>query len=473
MARERNTSGNTVTSGGTGFGIMALLVGIERGFITRDQGRLHLEKILDFLENADRFHGAWPHWLDGNTGEVVPFSTNDNGGDLVETGFLMEGLLTARQYFNHNTPEELALVEKITALWEGVEWDWYRKDNSDVLYWHWSPNYDWQMNMQIRGWNEASIIYLLAIASPTHGVPATLWDTGWAGDAGYVNGKTFYNYRLDVGWDKGGPLFFAHYSFLGFDPRDKKDAYANYFNNNRNHTLINRAWCIDNPLNFTGYNENCWGLTASDDPYGYMAHEPVSGRDNGTITPTAALSSMPYTPEESMNALKYMYRELGDQIWGTMGFYDAFNAEVDWYTTSYLAIDQGPIIGMIENYRSQLLWNNFMNNEEIQPMLDAIGFSQDTITSIPELKPQQGLFVTPNPLPGRGQIVFSLTAPAKTTLTLSDMSGRTITTILAGSYLPEGEHRYPLEDLSLKPGAYLIRLLRGDLRPESVKVIIY
>jgi hypothetical protein len=473
MARERNTSGNTVTSGGTGFGIMALLVGIERGFITREQGRLHLEKIVDFLENADRFHGAWPHWLDGNTGEVVPFSTNDNGGDLVETGFLMEGLLTARQYFNHDTPEELALVQKITALWEGVEWDWYRKDNSDVLYWHWSPNYDWQMNMQIRGWNEASVIYLLAIASPTHGVPVTLWDTGWAGDAGYVNGKTFYNYRLDVGWDKGGPLFFAHYSFLGFDPRDKKDAYANYYNNNRNHTLINRAWCIDNPLNFTGYNENCWGLTASDDPYGYMAHEPVSGRDNGTITPTAALSSMPYTPEESMNALKYMYRELGDQIWGPMGFYDAFNAEVDWYTTSYLAIDQGPIIGMIENYRSQLLWNNFMNNEEIQPMLDAIGFSQDTITSIPELKPQQGLFVTPNPLPGKGQIVFSLTTPAKTTLTLSDMSGRTITTIIAGSYLTEGEHRYPLEDLSLKPGAYLIRLIRGDLQPESVKVIIY
>ena len=370
MARERNTSGNTVTSGGSGFGIMAMLVGIERGFITRDQGIARMQKILTFLENADRFHGAWSHWIDGNTGHVIPFSQQDNGGDLVETGFLVQGLLAARNYFNHDTPAEQGIAQKITDLWEAVEWDWYRQNNSNVLYWHWSPDNNWAINMQIRGWNEAAIIYILAIASPTHGVPASLWQTGWAGNSNYVNGKTFYGYKLDVGWDKGGPLFFAHYSFLGFDPRHKKDAYANYFINNRNHTLINRAYCIDNPQNFTGYSENCWGLTASDDPDGYMAHEPVSGRDNGTITPTASLSSMPYTPEESINALKYLYRNLGKKIWGPMGFYDAFNQKRNWYTTSYLAIDQGPIIDMIENYRSQLLWNNFMANTEIQQALD-------------------------------------------------------------------------------------------------------
>lgn len=473
MTRERNTSGDIVTTGGTGFGIMALLVGIERDFITREQGIQQMQKILDFLENADRFHGAWPHWLDGNTGEVVPFSTYDNGGDLVETGFLVEGMLTARQFFNQGTSEELEIVQKITTLWEEVEWDWYRRNNSDVLYWHWSPDYEWQINMQIRGWNEASIIYMLAIASPTHGIPPSLWDSGWAGMSYYVNGKTFYGYKLDVGWDNGGPLFFAHYSFLGFDPRDKKDTYANYFSNNRNHTLINRAYCIDNPLNFTGYGENCWGLTASDDPFGYMAHEPVTGRDNGTITPTASLSSMPYTPEESMDALKYMYRDLGKHIWGYMGFYDAFNQELDWYTTSYLAIDQGPVIGMIENFRSQLLWNNFMANEEIQPMLDEIGFTEDITTGIHGTTEKHGLLVVPNPVQGDSYVVFNLKTATKTTLILSDLSGRTVAVLIPGNYLPAGEHRFDLEKSGLGPGTYFIRLVPEGFPPESVKIVVH
>ena len=471
MTRERNTSDNTVTSGGTGFGIMALLVGIEKGFITREQGIQRIQKILDFLENADRFHGAWPHWLNGNTGEVVPFSTYDNGGDLVETGFLVEGLLTARQYFNHETPAEQSIVQKITTLWEGVEWDWYRQNNSNVLYWHWSPNYGWQINMQIRGWNEAAIIYILAIASPTHGVPASLWDNGWAGMSNYLNGKTFYGYKLDVGWDKGGPLFFAHYSFLGFDPRQKKDAYANYFNNNRNHTLINRAYCIDNPLDFTGYGENCWGLTASDDPDGYMAHEPVSGRDNGTITPTAALSSMPYTPEESINALTYLYRNMGKKIWGPMGFYDAFNQERNWYTDSYLAIDQGPIIGMIENYRTGLLWNNFMQNGEIDPALEAIGFTEDLATGIPENSRGNSMTVVPNPVTAEGNILFRLESPAIIRLTITDISGRNIA-VLASGAIAAGDHRYALDKVALSPGVYIARLVKNDGQPETIEFII-
>ena len=473
MTRERNTSGNTVTTGGTGFGIMALLVGIERGFITREQGIQRLQKMLGFLESADRFHGAWPHWLDGNTGNVAPFSTYDNGGDLVETGFLVEGLLTARQYFNQQTTEEQDIVQKITALWEGVEWDWYRKNGSDVLYWHWSPDYQWQINMQLRGWNEAAIIYMLAIASPTHGVPASLWADGWAGMSYYLNGKTFYGYKLDVGWDKGGPLFFAHYSFLGFDPRNKKDAYTNYFNNNRNHTLINRAYCIDNPLDFTGYNENCWGLTASDDPDGYMAHEPVTGRDNGTITPTAALSSMPYTPDESINAMKYLYRNLGDKIWGSMGFYDAFNQELDWYTTSYLAIDQGPVIDMIENYRSQLLWNNFMANDEIQPMLDAIGFTEDLSSGLDVRIHNNGPIVTPNPTNQHGQVRFNLSAPSKVSLIINDISGAIVNTLFSDTYLVAGEHSCSLDRLNLKPGVYFVRLLKENEMPETTEFIIY
>jgi hypothetical protein len=396
LARERNTSGDIVTSGGSGFGIMAILAGIERQFITRDQGIERMLRIVNFLEDADRFHGAWSHWLNGNTGEVIPFGTQDNGGDLVETAFLIEGLLTARQYFDQDTPDELAIREKITALWETVEWDWYRKNNSNVLYWHWSPTYGWAINMQIRGYNECMIVYILAIASPTHSVPASLWSSGWAGTSYYINGGTFYGFKLDVGWDYGGPLFFAHYSFLGFDPRNIKDNYANYFNNNKNMSLINRAYCIDNPKNFPGYSASCWGLTASDDPYGYSVHEPVTSRDNGTITPSAALSSMPYTPDESMAALRHFYRDRGADLWGPFGFYDAFNTDLNWYADSYIAIDQGPIVGMIENYRSGLLWDNFMSNPEIQPALDAIGFVTDPF-SIGEPETGGEVSIHPNP----------------------------------------------------------------------------
>jgi exo beta-1,2-glucooligosaccharide sophorohydrolase (non-reducing end) len=471
MARERNTSGNIVTTGGSGFGIMALLVGIERGFITREQGIVRMQKVLAFLQSADRFHGAWPHWIDGNTGKVVPFSAQDDGGDLVETGFLMEGLLTARQYFNHATAEEQDLVQKITGLWNGVEWDWYRQNNSNVLYWHWSPDYGWAINMQIRGWNEAAMIYMLAVASPTHGVPASLWQSGWAGNPGYLNGKTFYGYKLYVGPDEGGPLFFTHYSFLGFDPRHKKDDYANYYVNNQNHTLINRAYCIANPLGFTGYNENCWGLTASDDPDGYLAHEPVAGRDNGTITPTASLSSMPYTPVESMNAFKYLYRNLGKNIWGPMGFYDAFNQDRNWYATSYLAIDQGPIIGMIENYRSQLLWNNFMANPEIQQALDAIGFTDDVTTGIPNIGRNTDLVAMPNPMHQQGTIQFNLDSPQPVSLYLQDLSGRTVSVLFQDRYSLQGINRVPVEIQGIEPGIYVLKLVTSGKISDTIKLI--
>jgi len=455
MARERNGSGDVVTTGGSGFGLMALLVGIERGFITREMGITHIQKILTFLESADRFHGVWPHWINGSTGEVIPFGTKDNGGDLVETGFLVQGLLTARQYFNLDTPEELSIANRITALWETVEWDWYTKNNSGVLYWHWSPNYSWEINMQIRGWNEASIIYMLAIASPTHPIPASYWNNGWAGSSYYRNGGTFYGHKLEVGWDYGGPLFFAHYSFLGFDPRHIKDNFTNYFILNRNHSLIHRDYCIDNPLNHPGYSYDCWGLTASDDPDGYTVHEPTSSRDNGTITPSAALSSMPYTPAESLAALKYFYRQLGSKTWGIYGFYDAFNQRRNWWASSYLAIDQGPIIVMMENYRSQLIWNNFMANPEIAPMLESIGFVYDP-NAIQENPVSGGFNIYPNPTAnGQVNISINLKKAGQVYFIISDLSGRIINT-LQFEVMSPGLANIPFNTTSLKPGLYTI-----------------
>lgn len=378
LARERNTSNNLVTIGGSGFGVMSILVGIERGFITRAQGVDRLETIVDFLAQSDRFHGVWPHWMDGTTGDVIPFSSKDDGGDLVETAFMIQGLLTVREYLSNGTPttQEQDIIDAITTLWEEVEWDWYQQNGQDVLYWHWSPNFGWEMNHKIAGWNEALIVYVLAASSPTHSIDIDVYKNGWASNGGMVNtGNNFYGYTLPLRNDMGGPLFFAHYSFLGLDPRNLSDQYANYWDQNVYHSLVNQAYCEDNPSNFVGYKKYCWGLTASDNHEGYSAHSP--NNDKGVITPTAALSSFPYTPDESMNALKHFYYILGDKLWGQYGFYDAFNITEGWYASSYLAIDQGPIILMIENHRTQLLWNNFMGSSEIQSGLTKLGFTYE------------------------------------------------------------------------------------------------
>ncbi len=372
LIRERNTSGNLVTIGGSGFGVMTILVGIERGFITRQQGVNRLAKIVNFLAQADRFHGVWPHWMNGTTGEVIPFSANDDGGDIVETAFMIQGLLTARQYLDQADATEKTIIDKITQLWESVEWDWYTQ-GEDVIYWHWSPNFGFEKNLPVRGWNEALIVYVLAASSPTHGVSADVYHQGWARDGAIVNGSSFYGIELPLGPDIGGPLFFEHYSFLGLDPRNLSDQYANYWTQATNHTLINQAYCIANPKRYVGYSSDSWGLTASDNHIGYSAHSPTN--DLGVITPTAAISSIPYTPEASMDAIRQFYYQSGDRIWDEYGFHDAFNPTADWYADSYLAIDQGPIVIMIENYRTGLLWNNFMTDPEIQNGLNKLGFS--------------------------------------------------------------------------------------------------
>lgn len=374
LARERSGSGETVTSGGSGFGIMTIPVAIERGFITRQQGFERTNTIVHFLNSkAERFHGVYPHWLNGTTGKTQPFSTKDNGADLVETALLIQGLLTVQQYFINGNSEEKAMCDIIQQLWEAVEWSWFQSNGQQKLVWHWSPNYSWEMNLAISGWNEGLIAYVLAASSPTYPITKAVYDNGWARNGGMKNGKTFFDTVLPLGEDKGGPLFFTHYSFLGLDPRNLSDQYANYMQQNVAHVLINRAYCIANPRGYFGYSADCWGLSASDIPDGYTASSP--NNDRGTIAVTAALSSFPYTPDESMQALKFYYYVLGDRMWGNYGFKDSFNLNQRWFASSYLAIDQGPIVVMIENYRSGLLWRLFMQNQEIRTGLTKLGFS--------------------------------------------------------------------------------------------------
>lgn len=389
LARERfhpdgkypQNDAHVVTTGGSGFGLMAILVGIERGYISRKQGVERLQKITTFLEKADRFHGAWPHWINGNTGKVVPFGKKDNGGDLVETSFLVEGLLCVRQYFSKGNVAERQLSQRIDALWRGIEWNWFTQ-GKDVLYWHWSPNFGWEMNFALQGYNECLITYILGAASPQYAIKPEAYHKGWARDGKIVSSNVKYGLPLilshNAAEEYGGPLFWAHYSFVGLDPRKLKDKYADYWQLNTNHSKINYQYCVENPLKMAGYGKDCWGITASysrmpNGDIGYISHKPFL-KDIGVISPTAALSSMPYTPKESLQAMRYFYQNKS-WLWGPAGFYDAFSIQHNnWVAPRYLAIDQGPIVAMIENHRTGLLWKLFMSCPEVKIGLKKLGF---------------------------------------------------------------------------------------------------
>ena len=385
LARERlhmdniypTSPKNTVTTGGSGFGLMAILVGVERGFITRQESVNRYFRIVDFLEKADRFHGAWSHWLNGETGKVLPFSKKDNGGDLVETAFLVQGLITVAEYFKDGNEQEQELVLKIDKLWKGVEWDWYTKNGDDVLYWHWSPEFAWDMNFPVGGYNECLIMYVLAASSPTHSINKSVYDKGWARKGAIVSKDSLYGEPLVLDYFEHddaaiGPLFWAHYSYLGLNPNGLSDQYADYWKLTQNQAKIHYKYAVDNPEHFKGYGDRLWGLTSSYSIKGYAGHRP--GADLGVISPTAALSSFPYTPNESMQMLKNLYKN-HDSLIGKYGPYDAFSLQDNWYLPRYLAIDQGPIPVMIENYRTQLLWNLFMKNKDVKKGLKKLGFT--------------------------------------------------------------------------------------------------
>ncbi len=377
MARERNTSDEIVTTGGTGFGVMAIVTATSRGFITRADAATRVLKISNFLlNNCTRYHGAFAHWINGATGVTIPFSVNDNGGDLVETSLLLQGLITARQYFSSADATETDLRNKINIIYNGVEWNWYRQNNQNVLYWHWSLDKGWLINQQISGWNEALIVYTLAASAPSaaNRIPPIVYTNGWARNGAMVNNNTYFGFQLPLGPALGGPLFLSQCSFLGINPNGLNDAYADYKKQVTNHTKINYEYCRANPKGWNGYSNLCWGLTASDVPNGYNANEP-GNNDIGVISPTAAISSMPFTPTESINALKFFYYKLGDKVWGQYGFYDAFKLSDPWFASSNLAIDQGPIIIMIENYRTGLLWNLFTSAPEVKAGMLSLGFS--------------------------------------------------------------------------------------------------
>jgi hypothetical protein len=370
--RRGDASDSPVSTAGSGFGAMALLVACERGWVSRDQALARCGMMLDCLEKATCYHGMYPHFMRGDTGATIPFSRKDDGADLVETSLLFQGLLCVRAYFDREIPEEARLRDRITWLWREAEWSWFTQGGRKVLTWHWSPTNGFALNQEIRGWNECFITYVLAASSPRYPAPDEVYHDGWAMSRDFINRRAYEEIELPLGPPHGGPLFFAHFSLCGIDPRGLSDRYADYGQQNVNHARINYAYCVRNPHCYIGYGENCWGLSAGDTPGGFAAHSPDD--DRGVITPSAALSSLPYTPRESMAALRHFYEDLGDRIWGRFGFVDGFSEQHDWYADTFLAINQGPIIAMIENYRSGLLWRLFMGIPEIQAGLKLLGF---------------------------------------------------------------------------------------------------
>lgn len=381
LARERNNMdchGDIVTTGGTGFGMMAIVAAAERNYISREQAVAQLDNITRFLDRAERYHGAWSHWYNSDTEQTYPFSRYDDGGDLVETAFLVEGLLVVREWLQgSNNEAEQAIAQRADKMWREVEWDWYTQ-GTDSLYWHWSKNYDWKMNHRIKGFDECLITYVLAAASPTHPIRPEVYEACYKTSDYYYNGKEYFGVPLSLGMEYGGPLFFTHYSWLGLDPRGLTDGSVNYYDRNLAHARIHYLYAINNPKHHQDYGANLWGFTSSDDALvGYSSHHPGTDGDNGTVSPTAAVSSIVYTPDESMAVIRHLYEDLGDKLFGEYGFYDAYNpslAPEQQVVPHYLAIDQGPIVVMIENYRSGLIWKLFMQAPEIAVGLQRLGF---------------------------------------------------------------------------------------------------
>jgi hypothetical protein len=384
LTLDRRTTGadvvdDRVAVGGSGFGVMALIVATERGWITRAAAVERLGRMLDLLMRATCYHGAFPHFMNGATGATIPFFRKDDAADLVETSFLFMGLLCARQYFARDNAAENSIRGRITLLWEEVEWSWFTQGGRKVLYWHWSPNNGWAMDHEIHGWNECLITYVLAAAAPRHGIDPLVYHRGFATGRDFLNGKEYYGIELPLGQPYGGPLFFAHYSFCGLDPRGLQDSYADYWELNVRHVRINHAHCVANPNNHKGYGAACWGLTSSDGPDGYSPHAPDV--DDGTLSPTAALSSMPYAPHEALSAARHFLSVHGGRVWREYGFVDAFCERRDWFATTHLAIDQGPIVIMIENFRSGLLWQLFMSVPEVRAGLRRLGFTSPHLSA--------------------------------------------------------------------------------------------
>jgi hypothetical protein len=389
-----------------GFGLSAYPVGVERGWVSRAEARERTLNTLRFFWNAPQGEAA--SGVTGHRGFFYHFIDMEDGLrfrdvelSTIDTALLIAGVLTAAEYFDGDDPGEREIRELADSLYRRIEWDWMQLP-SGLVSMGWKPAQG-RFTYGYEGYDEAMILYLLALGSPTHPVDASAWRAftstyDWA----EFYGQEHVNFA---------PLFGHQYSHIWVDFRGIQDEYMrgrgiDYFENSRRATLAQRAYAIDNPHGWEGYGPEVWGLTASDGPvnrkivvdgrerqfHTYWARGAAAGdiRDDGTLAPTAAGGSIPFAPEYAVGALKEMRDRWGTHLYGEYGFLDAFNPTLDegqqvtdgatvpgvgWFDDQYLGIDQGPIVLMIENHRSGLIWELMRENEYIVRGLCRAGFS--------------------------------------------------------------------------------------------------
>lgn len=462
MALERQHGSNKiVASGASGMSLMTMIVAHERNWRDKSDIIDRVLQMLNFLENCDRFHGAFSHWYNGDTGETIRFGPKDDGGDIVETAYVAVGLIAVKNYFSDETDNRQTQIREIAdRLWREIEWTWYQ-NGEDVLWWHWSPNYGWDLAMRIQGrkgsYSETMIAYVIAGCSPTYPISKDVYVKGWTDNGNFVNPRNFYGYEITQNIDWGGQAFWTQYSFLGVNPKGLKDQYGDYWKELSNCVNIHVEYAKDNPKGFRNYNENCWGITASADPYvGYCGHWPRHQYlDNGTISPTGAIGNYPYAPEAALKALKYFYQERGAELWGQYGFLGGLNDNMDrvddflpwyesnpdfgnityydieindntWIENDYIGIDQGPMVIMIENHRTGLLWDIVSKDEDVQNGLQSLGFEYSTgVDDIAE----GNISIYPNPSKGVFQINTDIPEGQKWNMNIYSINGEIVKSI--------------------------------------------
>ncbi len=469
MVKDRDTGGSVSSIAATGFGLSALCIGVDHGWLDRAAVRSRVLTTLNTFWTGPQgtavngmigYKGLYYHWLDMNTAT----RTWDAELSTIDTALLMAGIIDARHYFTGSDPEEVQIRALADSIYLRCNWEFMRNFSNGIKM-GWKPGGGgfggfgpWV------GYNEAMILYILALGSPTHPIPASQWTT-WTSTYSW---QTRYGYT-NINFP---PLFGHQYSHCWVDFRGLQDVFTfskgiTYFENSRRATLAQRAYCIANPSNWVAYSDSLWGLTASDDPFGYAAHgAPPPWSENGTITPTAGISSLPFAPEVVVPLMHNLWDNWRGTLWGPYGFTDAFNPTQSWVGQDVLGIDQGPIVMMIENYRNEAVWRRISQNEWIANGLTRAGFTPVT-TDVGDDAPIAGApaiqlrAVEPTPFRERTVVRFRLAAAGRVRADLIDARGRIVMEVADG-VRAAGEQALPVDGSRLAPGFYHLRLTTGE-----------
>ena len=386
LIRDRSGEGSPCSIAAVGFGLSAINIAVERGWIERADGATRVLRTLQTLWDTPQgaratgcagYHGWFYHFLDMNTGTRAPGSELSS----IDTALLMMGVIDAGQFYDRPADPAEARIRQLSAqLLSRLDWKFMVDPKEQLVNMDWNPERGFGAARWV-GYNEGSCLYLLALGGATNALPFSLWD-GWT--RGYHWCDCYGQTLLPE------PALFTHqYSqvwidFRGIADNCMRQRHSGYFENTRVATLVQQHYAVENPRRFPNYGTNEWGFTACDGPDkvvdgvfypGYLARGAPAGIDDGTIAPTAAASSLPFAPETCLATLRHLYDTYGNKLWTTEGFRDAYNVKARWFAKDLLGIDQGPALLMIENYRTGSTWSRMMASATIQRGLERAGFT--------------------------------------------------------------------------------------------------